>query len=109
MYEWLRAEILIITATLWIIISAFCYVFCMFIRKSNVKTLLNESTANLNNEKKRVLFIVTDLCDVIKYFGALFTNFTKADHHEVYILCLQSFFVRRLLNVININITFTSN
>ncbi|KRY12387.1 hypothetical protein T12_8671 [Trichinella patagoniensis] len=90
MYEWLRAEILIITATLWIIISAFCYVFCMFIRKPNVKTLLNESTANFNNEKKRVLFIVTDLCDVIKYFGPLFTNFTKADHHEVYILCLQS-------------------
>ncbi|KRY55608.1 hypothetical protein T03_447 [Trichinella britovi] len=90
MYEWLRAEILIFTATLWIIISAFCYVFCMFIRKPNVKTLLNESTANFNNEKKRVLFIVTDLCDVIKYFGPLFTNFTKADHHEVYILCLQS-------------------
>ncbi|KRZ74155.1 hypothetical protein T10_7416, partial [Trichinella papuae] len=90
MYEWLRAEILIITAALWIIISAFCYVFCTFIRKTNVKALFNESAANLNNKKKRVLFIVTDLCDLIKYFGPLFTNFTKGDHHEVYILCLQS-------------------
>ncbi|KRZ46279.1 hypothetical protein T4C_6400 [Trichinella pseudospiralis] len=90
MYEWLRAEILIIIAGLWIIISAFCYVFCTFIRRTNVKELFNESTTNLNNEKRRVLFIVTDLCDLIKYFGPLFTNFTKRDHHEVYILCLQS-------------------